>query len=62
MAQLDEERDNRKKLSQQARFPLCDGLVDLNTIDLSSPTGVGSARYARLAYTSITSETIINHD
>jgi hypothetical protein len=45
-----------------ARFPLCDGLRGQDTIELSSPAGVGSARYARLAYTGITYETIINHD
>ena len=45
-----------------ARFPLCDGLVGQGTIELSSPTGVGSACYARLTYTSITYETIINHE
>ena len=53
-----------------ARIPLCDGLEDLDTIDLSSPAGVGSAHYAtlcaglrsaRLATTSFTYETIINH-
>ena len=44
-----------------ARIPLCDGLGDLNTIDLSSPAGVGSARYARLTDTSFTYETTINH-
>jgi len=54
-----------------ARFPLCDGLEDLGTIELSSPVGVGSARcatlrlglrFARLANTSFTYETIINHE
>jgi hypothetical protein len=45
-----------------ARFPLCDGLEDPDTIELSSPAGVGSARYARLANTRFTYETIINHD
>lgn len=45
-----------------ARFPLRDGLGGQDAIELSSPAGVGSARYARLAYTSITCETIINHD
>lgn len=45
-----------------ARFTLCGGLKDLNTIELSSPAGGGSARYARLATTSFTYETIINHD
>jgi hypothetical protein len=54
-----------------ARFPLCDGLEDLGTIELSSPAGDGSARcatlrlglrFARLANTSFTYETIINHE
>ena len=45
-----------------ARFPLRDGLEDLGTIELSSPTGACSARYARLASTSFIYETIINHD
>jgi len=44
-----------------ARFPLCDGLEDLDTIELSSPAGVSSARCARLATTSFTYETIVNH-
>lgn len=44
-----------------ARFPLRGGLEDLDTIELSSPSGACSARYARLASTSFTYETIINH-
>ncbi|MFZ0034552.1 MAG: hypothetical protein WAK60_06150 [Sedimentisphaerales bacterium] len=45
-----------------ARFPLCDGLGDQNTTELSSPAGACSARFVRLASTSFTYETIINHD
>ena len=45
-----------------ARIPLRDGLADLGTTDLSSPIGVGTARYARLSNTRVTNETIINHD
>jgi len=36
--------------------------ADLGTTDLSSPIGVGTARYARLSNTRVTNETIINHD
>ena len=45
-----------------ARILLRDGLEDLGTNDLSSPTGVGSARYTRLANARFIYETIINHD
>ena len=47
--------------TEATRITLCDGLEDLDTTDLSSPAGASSARFARLASTSFTYETIINH-
>jgi hypothetical protein len=43
------------------RIPLCDGLEDPDTIDLSSLAGFGSVRYAHLAKPSFTYEIIPNH-